>query len=165
MCCRRPSGTQLTQTVRGAKLPPPTEPPHFVFCGFACGHCNCRIQVHGFRTRQRGGSPPIADWCGWEKIGRRTPAVGNQMRFNLPSDDVRNSITQLGRTLNGLVIAPLLPGVLPAGCWLEKTSQRLVAAVTVNLSRSGGPKSKENRPPSFGPPGQGTGPTGPRPAL
>jgi len=89
-------------------------------------------------------------WVGWETIGRRTPAVRNQMQFTLPWDDVKNPITQLGRPLNGLIISPLLPGFLPAGCWLKNTSQRPVGRGYSQLIAPRLTISKENRPPVTG---------------
>lgn len=70
-------------------------------------------------------------------MGGRTPVGRNEMRFALLWDDVTKPITQLGQPLKDQVIAPLLPGVMRAGCWLRKSSQRLVAAVTITLFSNG----------------------------
>ena len=76
--------------------------------------------------------PARGELVGWKTIGRGTPAVQNQMQYSLPSDDVRNPITRLGPPLNALLMKPLVPSVLRAGCWLRKASQRLVAAAIIN---------------------------------
>ena len=67
----------------------------------------------------------------------------SKMQFTPPSDDARNSIIQLGPPLNGVVISPLLPGLLPAGCWLKKTSQRPVGRSYSLLIAAGPTMSKE----------------------